>query len=101
MNTQGLLNQLLSAGKGLLQNQMPGQAPQDSANQGSPLDGLLGGVGGGMLGGAAIGLLLGNRKARRMTGKVVTYGGLAALGVVAYKAYNNWQQQQNAGGQPV
>ncbi|MFA5679682.1 MAG: tellurite resistance TerB family protein [Pseudomonas sp.] len=100
MNTRSLLDQLLSAGKGMLAKQnttQPG-APGKS----SPLDGILGGVGGGMLGGAAIGLLLGNKKARKMTGKVATYGGLAALGVVAYKAYNNWQQQQsgNASTQP-
>ncbi|MBF3129061.1 tellurite resistance TerB family protein, partial [Pseudomonas aeruginosa] len=43
----------------------------------------------------AIGLLLGNKKARKFGGKAITYGGLAALGVIAYKAYNNWQQQQN------
>lgn len=29
-----------------------------------------------------------------MGGKALTYGGLAALGVVAYKAYGNWQAQQ-------
>ena len=46
-------------------------------------------------GGVAIGLLLGNKKARKFGGKAITYGGLAALGVIAYKAYNNWQQQQN------
>ena len=35
----------------------------------------------------AIGLLLGNKKARKFGGKAITYGGLIA--------YNNWQQQQN------
>ena len=99
MNTRSLLDQLLSAGKGLLQNQDPAQAtPGTAQNKSSPLDGILGGVGGGMLGGAAIGLLLGNKKARKMTGKVATYGGLAALGAVAYKAYSNWQQQQQPSG---
>lgn len=92
MNTRSLLDQLLSAGKGMLSNENPAQA--GSQGKSSPLEGLLGGVGGGMMGGAAISLLLGNKKARKMTGKVVTYGGLAALGVVAYKAYSNWQQQQ-------
>lgn len=95
MNTRNLLDQLLSAGKGMLQNQ--GSAPSGSQSKGSPLDGVLGGVGGGVLGGAAISLLLGNKKARKMTSKVATYGGLAALGLVAYKAYSNWQQQQQAG----
>lgn len=93
MNTRGLLDQLLSAGKGMLANQNPVQS-SGSSNRSSPLDGVLGGVGGGVLGGATIGLLLGNKKARKMAGKVATYGGLAALGVIAYKAYNNWQQQQ-------
>ena len=42
----------------------------------------------------ALGLLLGNKKARNFGGKALTYGGLAALGVIAYKAYGNWQAQQ-------
>ncbi|MNF73857.1 Inner membrane protein YebE [compost metagenome] len=41
-----------------------------------------------------MGLLLGSKKARKYGGKAVTYGGLAALGVLAYKAYGNWQAQQ-------
>ena len=48
------------------------------------------------MGGGAIGLLLGSKKGRKVGGKVLTYGGLAALGVVAYKAYSNWQQQQSS-----
>lgn len=102
MNTRSLLDQLLNAGKDLLQNQNPGQPNRDTAPRSdSPLGGLLGSVGGGMLGGSAISLLMGSKKARKMTGKVVTYGGLAALGVVAYKAYSNWQQKQQQPGQPM
>jgi uncharacterized membrane protein YebE (DUF533 family) len=41
-----------------------------------------------------MGLLLGSKKARSVGGKVAVYGGLAALGVVAYKAFGNWQAQQ-------
>src|SRR5690606_41817413 len=67
----------------------------------SPLGGLLGNIGGGALGGGAVSLLLGSKKARKMGGKVITYGGLAALGVVAYKAYSNWQQKQNQAGGPA
>lgn len=55
---------------------------------------MLSGAGGGALAAGAIGLLLGNKKARKFGGKAVTYGGLAALGVLAYKAYSNWQAQQ-------
>ncbi|MCY1400647.1 Inner membrane protein YebE [compost metagenome] len=52
-----------------------------------------------MLGAGALGLLLGNKKARKYGGKALTYGGLAALGVLAYKAYGNWQARQQGPGQ--
>lgn len=98
MNTRNLLDQLLHAGKDLLQNQGAAKAPtQNRPSASSPLGGLLGSVGGGALGGGAMSLLLGNKKARKMGGKVVIYGGLAALGVVAYKAYSNWQSQNQVG----
>ncbi|MFZ2318789.1 MAG: tellurite resistance TerB family protein, partial [Pseudomonas sp.] len=35
-----------------------------------------------------------NKTARKIGGQALTYGGLAALGVLAYKAYGNWQSQQ-------
>lgn len=101
MITRGLLDQLLKSGSDLLQGGSAAQGTHaqrpSAANQaGSPLDGLLSGVGGGALGAGAIGLLIGSKKARKMGGKVITYGGLAALGVVAYKAYNNWQEQNGS-----
>ncbi|AYC32011.1 tellurite resistance TerB family protein [Pseudomonas cavernae] len=89
MNTRGLLDQLLKSGQELLQNK-----PGAGAGSAGQLGNLLGSVGGGALGAGAIGLLLGSKKARKLGGKALTYGGLAALGVVAYKAYSNWQQQQ-------
>ncbi|WP_373187622.1 tellurite resistance TerB family protein [Halopseudomonas sp.] len=101
MNTRSLLDQLLHAGKDLLQNQGGGNAaPPTRSNAGSPLGGLLGSVGGGALGGGAMSLLMGSKKARKVGGKVVVYGGLAALGVVAYKAYSNWQSQTQAAAMP-
>ena len=98
MNTRGLLDQLLSSGKELLQGQHTAQSnqanPSAPAEQNSVLNGLLGSVGGGALGGGIVGLLMSSKKARKVGGNVVTYGGLAALGVVAYKAYSNWQNNQ-------
>ncbi|KSW23869.1 MULTISPECIES: tellurite resistance TerB family protein [unclassified Pseudomonas] len=100
MNTRGLLDQLLKSGQELLQNkglaQTGGQAQagQGAGKGGLDLGSLLSGAGGGALAAGALGLLLGSKKARKMGGKVVTYGGLAALGVIAYKAYGNWQRQQ-------
>lgn len=103
MNTSGLLDQLLKSGQSLLQKQQANGAlgglsdllGKKTGQSPSNLGGLLSGAGGGALAAGALGLLLGNKKARKMGGKVAVYGGLAALGVVAYKAYSNWQAQQS------
>jgi uncharacterized membrane protein YebE (DUF533 family) len=99
-----LLDQLLKSGQDMLQNKAGGS--QNKASSGG-LGGLLGGsggsgglgsllsgAGGGALAAGAMGLLIGNKKVRKVGGKVAIYGGLAALGVIAYKAYGNWQAQQ-------
>ena len=100
MNTRGLLDQLLKSGQDMLQNKTGGQRKSEDKGAlggllgGGGLGSLLGGAGGGALAAGAMGLLLGNKKARKFGGKALTYGGLAALGVIAYKAYGNWQAQQ-------
>ena len=108
MKTTGLLDQLLKSGQDLLQKQQGSVARSGNARSGGslgdmlsgaggPLGSLLGGSGGagrGALATGALGMLLGSRGGRRLGGKVVTYGGLAALGMLAYKAYGNWQAQQ-------
>ena len=97
MNTRGLLDQLLKSGQDLLQNKAGGTHNKPAAGGlGGLLGGssgtgglgsLLSGAGGGALAAGAMGLLLGNKKVRKVGGKVAIYGGLAALGVLAYKAY--------------
>lgn len=87
MNLQGFLDHLLSS-------RSPG-APGAS----SPAGGLLNAdFGKGALTGGALGLLLGKNKTTR---KLATYGGLAAIGVMAYRAYGDYKAQQGeAGVQP-
>ena len=108
MNTRGLLDQLLKSGQDLLQQKSGGSSAgglggllgsvTGGGNGGSgDLGTLLKGAGGGALAAGALGLLLGNKSARKLGGKALTYGGLAALGVIAYKAYGNWQAQQQGG----
>ncbi|MHA6161679.1 tellurite resistance TerB family protein [Pseudomonas sichuanensis] len=99
MNTRGLLDQLLKSGQELLNSQASKGSGQKPAGNGG-LGSLLSGAGGGALAAGAMGLLLGNKKARKYGGKALAYGGLAALGVLAYKAYGNWQARQGAGEQP-
>ncbi|WCM52429.1 tellurite resistance TerB family protein [Pseudomonas sp. WJP1] len=91
MITRGLLDQLLKSGQDLLQKNA---GATQNKGAGSGIGSLLSGAGGGALAAGAMGLLMGSKKARKVGGKVAVYGGLAALGVLAYKAYGNWQAQQ-------
>ncbi|MCD9028183.1 tellurite resistance TerB family protein [Luteimonas sp. BDR2-5] len=52
----------------------------------------------GAISGGALGLLLGRNKSTR---KLATYGGLAAIGVMAYKAYGDYQKQQAGAAAPA
>jgi uncharacterized membrane protein YebE (DUF533 family) len=104
MNTRGLLDQLLKSGQEMLQNKAGGAQNKPAggglggllggASGANGLGSLLSGAGGGALAAGAMGLLLGNKKVRKVGGKVALYGGLAALGVIAYKAYGNWNAQK-------
>ncbi|PKN43674.1 MAG: DUF533 domain-containing protein [Deltaproteobacteria bacterium HGW-Deltaproteobacteria-18] len=89
MSIMNLLDQLLQSGQGALQN--AGNRGNATA-QGNPLGSLLTGAGGGALAAGTIGVLMGSKKARKMGGAALKYGGLAALGLVAYKAFSTWQQ---------
>lgn len=94
MNAKGLLDQLLASGQSML----GGQGTASSAGR----TGFPGGdFGKGALAGSALGLLLGNKKVRKMGGGALKYGSAAALGAFAYKAYNDWQQQQGVAGAPA
>ena len=51
-----------------------------------------GGLAGGAAAGGLMALLMNNKSARKFAGKAATYGGAAVLGGLAYKAFQNWQQ---------
>jgi uncharacterized membrane protein YebE (DUF533 family) len=78
MNIPGFLDHLLKSSQG----------GSGSGKSGSLLNADFGK---GALTGGALGLLLGRNKSTR---KLATYGGLAALGVMAYKAYGDYKLQQ-------
>ncbi len=80
----------------LLKSAAPGAITGNDGRGG--LGGMLGSdFGKGAMSGGALGLLLGSNKATR---KLATYGGLAALGVMAYRAYGDYRAQQGAPVQP-
>lgn len=131
MNTQKLLEQFLGPNvlANLGGQQSAGRPAAGSGAQGSPqsatgnsigdlIGGAMGGFGGrqspasggfgvagGALGGVAagglLGVLLGQKKFRKMAAGAVGYGGAAALGALAFRAYQNWQDGQQAGQGPI
>lgn len=90
-NAQGLLDQVLRAGQ-----QMMAQGQTQSRSRSSRgLSSALGGsLGRGALATGALGLLLGNKRRRGLGGGMISHGGAAMLGVLAYRAFQNWQAQQ-------
>src|SRR5690606_16348719 len=86
MNPKNLLEQFLG-GNALQKLQNAGQSTRQQ------LDGFGGpGFAGGAVAGSLLGLMLGNKKMRKMTGGLFSYGMAAGAGALAYQAYRNWQQ---------
>ncbi len=105
MNAQGMLEQLLNSGMAALQGkpQPPSQSqsqPQGAAPQRSGAA-QWDQIGAGALAGGALGLLLGSKGGRKLGGKALKMGSIAALGALAYKAYGQWQGQQGQPSQPT
>jgi len=79
-------------------------APQQQAGQGGfNLQDVLTGKGGlatGALAGGLAGLLLGGKKPRKLAASALKVGGIAVVGGLAYKAWNDWQNNK-AAGQPA
>ena len=98
MNVNQIVAQFLGGGAG--------SAPAVNNNS-TGLAGLTnsipGGLAGGLAAGGLLGVLVGNKKLRKRVGKfagsAAAMGGTAALGVLAYKAYQNWQGRATHGAQ--
>jgi uncharacterized membrane protein YebE (DUF533 family) len=93
--------------KALLDQVLGGSAAGGLRNAGQTAKGKLdqySGSGGFMRGAAAgglLGLLLGGKGMRKMAGGVIGYGGAAALGALALKAYQNYQQNKSPAAAPL
>ena len=95
MDTRALLDQILQSGKELVQ-QGKGAAERalDLPNDPEQRDSAVSGLKKGAMAGGLLALLLGTRAGRRLGGSALKLGGLAALGGLAYKAYQDWQEKQ-------
>lgn len=93
MSAQFMLEQLLKSGLSMLEGKSTGPALSEDTGA-SRSDAGWGKFGVGAATGGALGLLLGSKGGRRIGGKALQYGSVAALGAMAFKAYGNWQAQQ-------
>lgn len=95
MDPTKLLEQFLGSGAG-------DGLQRAGAIAGQKLGGInLGGFAGGAAAGGLLALLLGNKKVRKSLGGVAGYGGAAALGALAFKAWQNWQQGRDPASAPA
>lgn len=92
MSAQSMLEQLLKSGLSMMDNKSSGSRSASSNNR--PGDPSWAKFGTGAAAGGVLGLLLGSKRGRSMGGTALKYGSIAALGAVAFKAYNHWQDQQ-------
>ncbi len=93
-DTKKLLNDLLLDAKGLATKGSDYAAGKLGTTPGADKDNLVKGLGAGALGGVLMGLLLGTKGGRKIGGGALKLGSLAAIGTVAYRAYQQWQQSK-------
>jgi uncharacterized membrane protein YebE (DUF533 family) len=90
-DAKNLLDQFLGANAG----NAPGQPQQGGGGLAGGIGGMLGnnlgGIGGGAVAGGLAALLLGSKGGRKVAGTALQLGGMAVVGALAYKAYQNWQ----------
>ena len=91
MNTASLLEQLLKAGATVVGQQV------DSV-RGAATQADMGKYASGAAVGGLLGVLLGSRGGRQLGGKAVKLGSMAAMGMLAWKTYQEWQARQQAQG---
>lgn len=94
MDASSLLNRLLQSGRELAaKGQDLAQTKLNLPAPGPERDAMVQKMGKGATIAGVLAVLLGTRPGRRMTGAALKLGSLAALGGLAYQAYQKWQGQ--------
>lgn len=97
MDAQALLEDLLQSGKKLAaQGQDIAEEKLGLPKEGEQRDAMMSGMGKGALAVGALALLLGTKGGRKLGGTALKLGSVAAIGGVAYNAYQGWQIKQNS-----
>lgn len=95
MSAQQILDMLLNSGKELAEKgKTLAEAKLDIPDDPEKRDAMMTGAGKGALAAGALAVLLGTSGGRKLTGATLKLGSLAAVGGVAYKAFENWKSNQ-------
>lgn len=95
MELRNVLDQLLQSGKELAdRGKELAEDKLDIPESGPNREAMISGLKKGAAAGGILALLLGSRAGRRLSGKAIKLGGVAALGTLAYKAYQDWNAKQ-------
>jgi uncharacterized membrane protein YebE (DUF533 family) len=86
-----LLDQFVGAQGPGAPGQNPGGLGNLAGGLGQMIGNNMGGIGGGAVAGGLAALLLGSKGGRKLAGSALQLGGMAVVGALAYKAYNDWQ----------
>lgn len=96
MNAKHILDELLNSGKELVeQGKSLAEAKLDLPEDPEQRKMLLDGASKGAIAAGALAILLGTKTGRKLTSNSLKLGSLAALGTVAYKAFENWNADQS------
>lgn len=96
MDTKSFLDDLLKsganlAGKGQAIAEDKLQIPAEGVERDAQMDGMKKGA----MAAGVLALLLGTKSGRKISGSALKIGGLAAIGGLGYKAYQNWAAEKN------
>jgi uncharacterized membrane protein YebE (DUF533 family) len=96
MDAKSVLEELLQTGRQMAaKSQAVIEQKLDIAEPGEKRDATLSGMKTGAVAAGVLALLLGTGAGRRVTGSALKLGSLAAVGGIAWKAYQNWSDKNN------
>ena len=96
MDTKTFLDELLKAGRELAEKgQTIAEDKLNLGESGATRDATLSGMKKGAMSAGALAILLGTKTGRKVTGSAIKLGSLAAIGGVAWKAYQNYKDKNN------
>lgn len=96
MDTKTFLDELLKAGRELAEKgQTIAEDKLNLGESGATRDATISGIKKGAIAAGALAILLGTKTGRKVTGSAIKLGSIAAIGGIAWKAYQNYNNKNN------